>query len=386
MEQTSNLLHPEALENWQKFAKILEQSVNAQLPSSARAYAKVKVLILHWIQDDFSVSCEDECIRFKKFLTSKFGYSCSLFAIPYQAQAALKTNMAVIQWATSIDENDLGILHYSGHGKSDALDRSIWVPFNKDSKHDVRWSRIQPSLGDIQGDVLVLLDCCYAATVGPGEAQEVLAATGIKETVQGPGEQSFTSSIMRAMEDFGNQPSNAAMLHAMLCEKAYRHKTGTTPIHIARKDSARPSIFLPNFSQPVNTEASEHPDEKVKVLVKFTLQSGSEIPDVQQWITNLSTNMPPNIASGDISLEGVFDSGSTTGLLTMPVRIWTCLGKNPALELVGYVEGHNKMLEQSVVKHLWRLQKRSDESNTTMDTSSTMASSVSPERSSNFWK
>jgi len=62
------------------------------------------------------------------------------------------------------------------------------------------WFKVQACLYLAQGDVLVILDCCYAAIRSRGSKEgkmEVLAACGSDSRVPEPGRSSFTSVLIR---------------------------------------------------------------------------------------------------------------------------------------------------------------------------------------------
>ena len=65
-----------------------------------------------------------------------------------------------------------------------------------------------------------------------------------------------------------------------------------------------------------------------------------------------------------VTVEGVFQSGSTTVLLTLPISVLGCLPQDPALSFVAFVDSLNMLL------HLPRSrrtrEKRSDDSEETL--------------------
>lgn len=68
----------------------------------------------------------------------------------------------------------------------------------------VEWFPLQIQLGNAYSDVLVLLDCCYAATKIYRKFEngqfEILAASGSGSRVPKPGRLSFTSVLIRELK------------------------------------------------------------------------------------------------------------------------------------------------------------------------------------------
>jgi hypothetical protein len=74
---------------------------------------------------------------------------------------------------------------------------------SKMTSPELKWYEIQPSLGAWKGDILMILDCCYAfQAVRDHDSRifELLAACGIRETTPQAGELSFTSAMIDTME------------------------------------------------------------------------------------------------------------------------------------------------------------------------------------------
>lgn len=67
----------------------------------------------------------------------------------------------------------------------------------------LNWYEVQPVVFSAEGDVLLVLDYCYAAQAARGRESrtiELLAASGVKQRTPPPGESSFTAVLMKVMK------------------------------------------------------------------------------------------------------------------------------------------------------------------------------------------
>jgi hypothetical protein len=81
----------------------------------------------------------------------------------------------------------------------------------------VDWSHVHGLFERAKSDVLVLLDCCAAASSAPrgGDSHmETIAACGFESRAPPPGEHSFTTTLTEVLQDWVNTPSfSVTMLH-----------------------------------------------------------------------------------------------------------------------------------------------------------------------------
>jgi len=83
----------------------------------------------------------------------------------------------------------------------------------------VDWSAVQTLFESAISDVLLLLDCCAAASSAPkgGTAlTETIAACGWESIAAEPGRFSFTSALIEVLEDWVNKTFSVAMLHSKI--------------------------------------------------------------------------------------------------------------------------------------------------------------------------
>jgi hypothetical protein len=127
------------------------------------------------------------------------------------------------------------------------------------NSHDgplVKWYDIQQLFCEANFEVLLLLDCCYAAQAARGNngsqtgIVELLAAAGDKAETPGPGPKSFTVAMIKKMEDHLRQHGQI-MISKLHTDLAHRKADlYTTPIHVfLRQNASGRSITLENMKK-----------------------------------------------------------------------------------------------------------------------------------------
>lgn len=108
------------------------------------------------------------------------------------------------------------------------------------------WSSLQHLLENALPQVLIILDCCFAANAvrdtTDGTAKEILAACGRENPTLGVGMRSYTSALIEELQAFGDKPFSVAMLHARLV--TLRWRLAFTPMYTLLSENNRPSIQL----------------------------------------------------------------------------------------------------------------------------------------------
>ena len=101
----------------------------------------------------------------------------------------------------------------------------------------VDWYEIQPHLHKCKADIFLLLDCCYSAQAARGRVREdpgkceLLAACAMKLQTPSPGPASFTTALLREMNDMlgsMNQIVTSQLAHRLAHKRANLRQT---PIH-----------------------------------------------------------------------------------------------------------------------------------------------------------
>jgi Fungal Zn(2)-Cys(6) binuclear cluster domain len=255
-------------------------------------------------------------------------------------------------------------------------------------------------LEESKSDVLILLDCCAAASstasVDSG-ITEVIAACGFETWTPGVGEHSFSRSLIDELKFLSTGPLfTAAMLHNKVLSRIKywkpRYNAGAslnpkdlwtekrkTPVYILLASEAKqrsieitpmrsihslplasiamPAPFPSSASSTSLPRLSLDPDSMDLDSTQSSLNSvwpdtNFKCPKVlitvaleeEQWLQTGSfvewLKAVPALAKF-AHVEGVYHSDSTLLIVSIPVAVWDLLPKTPALGFIGFVRSHN---------------------------------------------
>lgn len=228
-------------------------------------------------------------------------------------------------------------------------------------------------------DVLIILDCCYAAnaasyTIG-GTTKELLAACGRENLTTGVGDRSFTSALIDELQAFGSNPFTVAMLHTRLVTMRWRLRF--TPIYALLSKHGGDSIDLSRLPStkrsrpPTVTEADEnsmplddpmdlsssdesnlslslHPSSRssepplfeTRVLLAVSIRQDAAC-EISQWVNWLTTKPPWEVTRIDVKVEGVYESHSTLMLVSLPIFVWDSLPCREAYRFIAFIRSGN---------------------------------------------
>ncbi|KAF3765711.1 hypothetical protein M406DRAFT_68131 [Cryphonectria parasitica EP155] len=290
-------------------ALLCKLNANLKIAVQQGTYTRVKVLVVYWEDGDEAYKTEGRAVR--QLFEEVFRYPVEEFAIPTQAQVGyykllgkISTELANAQGGPS-----LLIVHYGGH--SDRNDdrhggeecRSVWAAFDEGDP-TLDWYRIQDEMRASNADILLLLDCCYAAQAArdPWRGQgrfEILAAAAMAMKTPSPGPRSFTTTLIRGMREAVARTGfvNISDLHGHLC--ARQQNLWATPVHITLKSGRAPMCLkpLPPTSEVMsgnNVKAISILQVLVKIREDFSLELSDHLAD---W---LGTGIPQAVSGIEI--------------------------------------------------------------------------------------
>jgi hypothetical protein len=106
------------------------------------------------------------------------------------------------------------------------------------------WHSLQVRLEKASSNVLLILDCCYAAgsvnsyrngSFSEGGQTEIIAACGLNMTCPGPGPDSFTHYLTLELKSLAKKPAstfNKADLYRGVVSLMHQSPGNPTPIHL----------------------------------------------------------------------------------------------------------------------------------------------------------
>ncbi|KAK0110351.1 hypothetical protein ONS96_001967 [Cadophora gregata f. sp. sojae] len=296
---------------------------------------------------------------------------------------------------------NLFVVYYGGHGTINSARQNMWWCSRERDSPFVDWSAIQTLFGSARSDVLILLDCCAAASsaagMGPG-TMEAIAACGWETRAPPPGQYSFTNTLIEVLEEWSSKPSfSAAMLHTevLFVLKQKRPERGrdgrllewcATPVHwVYTGDPKARGIEIASLRgdrEELGGKLVGKGKEKEKDRgavgggVRSTAWVDAMDLDDEDVLVNPLTDVKPNgeyrvphvlisiALEGDqgtldaascrrwlgefpalakyATVEGVYKSYSTLLTLSVPLTVWDLLPNDPACSFIGYITTPNK--------------------------------------------
>lgn len=226
--------------------------------------------------------------------------------------------------------------------------------------------------------VLIILDCCYAATAArdtaEGTTKELLAACSRENLTLGVGQRSFTSALIEELQSFGNSSFTVAMLHSRLITMRWR--LAFTPIYALLSERGGNSIELaplPAVSTPApqnsissngsastldhmdtsvlegsfviadtspSSQSSLGPLSQARVLLAVSVVREADC-DLEQWVAWLTSQAPWDVTQVEVQVEGIYKSHSTLVLVSVPIFAWDRLPDRTAYRFIGFIKSGN---------------------------------------------
>ncbi|KAI8941752.1 hypothetical protein NX059_002956 [Plenodomus lindquistii] len=271
-------------------------------PVHRERYAAVKALILYWENADRLEEYVNEARNVESFFKT-LNFETEMYPIPEmdsqsEAHGFINQQQVLLTRRTrALGAPCLLIIHYGGHGDKDddanyagpggpQKRRAVWRAQRRGGP-EVKWYEIQRLFRETAFDVLLLFDCCYAAQTGrstgermidepPGRV-ELLAAAGDKVETPEPGDGSFTTIMIKKMEESmkRNKYVEISELHTSLVSR----KAGlyTTPFHMwIRAGISKRSVILEKLKAP-----EEYGDSMIAWRAAVSITIGMREPITQ---------------------------------------------------------------------------------------------------------
>ncbi|KAE8323527.1 hypothetical protein BDV39DRAFT_208812 [Aspergillus sergii] len=324
----------------------INQAVENALPSK-KGYDCVRVLILRWANDDLGLADIEKALL--EFFSVKYHFATDSILISSLSMADALNGIRekigkLIKYDTT---TSLFIVVYEGH--SSITDKGFTLYGSRRYTPAIPWLMIEGELTRIRhADKLLILDSCFSTAAAiEGGNNEYLAASSSESQASGCVERSFTRRFLDLLANIDCPEITVTQIHAKLVAQANKpnSKQGYTPVHV--KSTEKPSITLCPLHKIRRDVAGLRRTGELadgKVLISILLEGKPSIPKIEEWNRLLMSSIPDAVA--DIKIEAVFESTSSTCLVSMPVAVWDMLKRNDAYAFVAYVESHNLLLHQ----------------------------------------
>ena len=237
---------------------------------------------------------------------------------------------------------------------------------------------VQPFLLSTDADCLILLDCCYAAkgakdsgTILRG-TNEIIAACSPESRTTGVERRSFTSVLMRQLEEFAHafrkcgKKFTAVGLHSALFRFSRELQYG--PFYVRLTNSEYSSIDLtplPKATVSVDDDSAIHmglstegspgsespslnskPKAVARVLVAIHLTK-SPRGDLVGFLRGEGLIPSYVNAMEVVAVEAVFESNSVLVIISMPISVWDLLPEDTPCSYIGITYSNN-LLDSSI--------------------------------------
>jgi hypothetical protein len=188
-----------------------------------------------------------------------------------------------------------------------------------DGEPTLEWYKIQDQIRASETDILLLLDCCYAAQAARHRERtkgkfEILAAAAMGVETPAPGVNSFTSILLREIAsavDSGQEFVNVKDIHGQLCTR--QQKLYATPVHVCLKPASHTIRLAPLATAPPTGGAGSeeaHPKSFFQLLVEIREELDDDsMEQVSRW---LKTDVPWIVSRVEV-LERTENVGQAIG-------------------------------------------------------------------------
>lgn len=341
---------------------------------TGKKYKRVHVLSVYW---EKGISDRQHIPDFARRLldTLHKGYGYIPEELPLgseEAKAELNDKLSELKTTLgSKTEENLFVLHYSGHGHIDRHDstKRYWMA-KKDSllksATSIDWYKAQSRLEDFDCDILFLFDCCHAMGMPDEELEwrkrcEIIGACQAREMAGGTVATSFTSELIALLNgDLHDGGTSAWRLGTHLKSLDYKTKLKSTPDYklLARGHPTIPLVPLPpGNTQPGSNGASTASSSTAASIltptprIMFCFHVDGPV-DAKHFDRMLKC-MPQSVSNVQFAVQdarvvdstGLYESNSALAFLSVPVWFWCAMTPRSDYKFIGLVRSGDLLEE-----------------------------------------
>jgi hypothetical protein len=139
------------------------------------------------------------------------------------------------------------------------------------------WDKAEKPLKLVKGDVLAILDCCFASTAAlkGGEddwrTYQLLAACAVQGNTSGPGKGSFTEALCDSLEQLLEQSKDGTFSVLKLEETINTKRAEKTALMWDRLKKHKRSVELGPLAPQPQSNTTYHTKERASLTLRFSL-------------------------------------------------------------------------------------------------------------------
>jgi hypothetical protein len=213
----------------------------------------------------------------------------------------------------------------------------------------VNWMQVRSMLNNSEHDVLVILDCCYAAVAGLHSYTELLAASSRESPAGSHPTENFTIALADILHNTGGRPMTVAQVHAELVRKAEEYSLEATPVHAELGVNLLGSICLARLGETSPNVCIPPNALDVQIVVKVFLQDVNIVPEFEAWDRFLRTAVPPNLRDMSIEIKphSLVNTGSFMLQFSVPLAVFSVLRFQGPFRFVCVARSENLFLRRA---------------------------------------
>ncbi|CAN9136467.1 unnamed protein product [Alternaria alternata] len=293
-------------------------------------YLNVAVKIIRWDEsiDDFKGHTE-EIERLQSIFVNLFGYECSVHSIEDSKRPQLDINKAILDHVHKHDDpNNLLIIYYTGHGSRNEEGEYLELSAKADPSYirasrrhmaKASWRKAElPVLNDMEGDALVILDCCMASAAAlkcrnvGSRIYQLLAASAEESFTTGPGPNSFTTALCNSLEELLDEKGGPFLL-TQLCEKINEKRKRQPCIPWDRLRSYKRTVQLGPLHQHQTQEREAAFQKDAPERASINLRLSLKVEDLNdEQIKHVARQIPHICREAKVDVRRIYWEGMTT--------------------------------------------------------------------------
>ncbi|KAL9617046.1 MAG: hypothetical protein Q9160_008119 [Pyrenula sp. 1 TL-2023] len=272
-------------------------------------YRGSHVLIISWAEAD-DPKIPDEVQNVHNLFEQKLGYNVIRYQIPSERPAPnLQLVLANLVTECPNAKESLIIIYYAGHGDANPSERKAIRAAKRTGGPTLNWYAIQPCLSSFEGDIWIILDCCYAlqaARERGSQTHELLAASGIYERTPPAGGYSFTGALLAIMERLLSEKAVVTVeaIHTGLIKGEGNEKVCATPVRLLLKGDGESIEMKPVKDRRSSKEDTLDSRPLTVLSLRISLSKRFEDATMRRFQRWLRTHIPGDISA--ITVDRVF--------------------------------------------------------------------------------